>query len=888
MTKHPDADTSPALPRQNAPDHLPWRFAAIVTFGVALGELLTNLVVQHLSGWLIHVIAFAALTLVGVILLLWSLRRRTERVALQAGAEHLLSAEIDNRRRTEHMLRERTELLDTLIQTSPVGIIVHDQYRVVTLANPAFCEVFGYTEQDCIGRKLEELIVQDGAEQAFQSNIQRIAAGEVLQGSMKRRTKDGSLIDVEVHAKRLLADGKYCGAFALFQDITKRAEAETALRESEEVFRTLCAAAPVGVFRIDENGSMVYANERLLEIHGLNMEQMAGPEFHKGIHPEDAARVLAARAVNMQKEERFFDQYRYVKPGGEVVWLGVHGGPVSAPDGHPQGFVGVIEDITSVREAHEHMREAKEAADAASRAKSEFLANMSHEIRTPMNGILGMTELALDTELDPSQREYLNAVKYSADSLLTVINDILDFSKIEIGKLSLDPIEFNLRDHLGQAMKILAARAHEKGLELACFVPPELPDFVLGDPVRLRQVILNLIGNAIKFTEKGEVVLRVEMESQDPDGMSLHFAVSDTGIGIPPEKQKLIFEPFSQADTSTTRRYGGTGLGLSISSRLIEMMNGRIWLESEAGRGSTFHFTARFGVAVALPAIPVSADPAMLENVRVLIVDDNATNRQILEKTLSFWKMRPTCAERAEIGLILLQQAQRGGEPFTLMVVDCHMPDMDGFMLVEAVQKLPELEGLVTVMLTSGGRRGDGQRCKELGIAAYLIKPVLQSDLLAALLRVLGSRAIAAAQPMQVVTRHTLRESRVPLRVLLAEDNAVNQRVAVRLLEKEGHSVVVAGDGAQALEAMERQSFDLILMDVQMPVMDGVETTAAIRKLEQNNGAHIPIVAMTAHAMAGDRQRFLSLGMDGYVSKPIHSRDLFDVIENVFAASRIS
>jgi two-component system sensor histidine kinase/response regulator len=892
MTENPEAAS---LPRQNAQDHLPWRFAAIVTFGVAVGEVLTNLVLQHLAGWLVHAISFGSLTLVSALLFAWSLRRRTERVALEAGAEHLLSAEIDNRRRAEHMLRERSQLLDTLIQTSPVGIIVHDQDRVVMMANPAFCEIFGYTEQECLGPRLEELIVQPGAEPAFLENIQRIAEGAVLQGSMKRKRKDGLLVDVEVHAKRLLADGKYCGAFALFQDITKRVEAETALRQSEEVFRTLCAAAPVGVFRIDEQGSMVYANERLLEIHGLTMEQISGPDFRAGIHPEDAERVMAARSVNLRREGRFFDQYRYVKRGGEVVWLGVHGGPVRAPDGRPQGFVGVIEDITSVREAHEQMREAKEAADAASRAKSEFLANMSHEIRTPMNGIIGMTELALETELDPSQREYLNAVKYSADSLLTVINDILDFSKIEVGKLSLDPIEFNLRDHLGQAMKILAGRAHEKGLELACFVPPELPNFVVGDPVRLRQVILNLIGNAIKFTDQGEVVLRVYPESPTPssadaaqatDGMSLHFAVSDTGIGIPPEKQELIFEPFSQADTSTTRRYGGTGLGLSICSRLIGMMNGRIWLESEAGHGSIFHFTARFGRA-SVSSTLANADPALLENVEVLIVDDNATNRQILERTLSHWNMRPKSAASAEAGLAMLQQARASGVPFGLMVLDCHMPDIDGFMLVEQLQKLPEMRDLAILMLTSGGQRGDGQRCKELGIAAYLIKPVLQSDLLETLLRVLGPRS-DAAQPMQLVTRHTLREGRMPLRVLLAEDNIVNQRLAVRLLEKEGHSVVVAGDGVKALEALERQQFDLILMDVQMPVMDGVETTAAIRKLEHGIGTHIPIVAMTAHAMAGDRQRFLALGMDGYVSKPIHSRDLYDAIENVFASSRVN
>ncbi len=861
--------------RQSAQDYTPWRFTALVTFAAAIGDLLTHLLLHHRAEWLDHAISFGALTLVSLLLFAWSFRRRTERVAIEAGA-----------RRTEHMLQERTQLLDTLILTSPVGIIVHDQDRVVTLANPAFCEIFGYTEQECVGRKVEELIVQPGAEEAFLSNIRQIAEGAVFHGSMKRRRKDATVVDVEVHAKRLLAEGGYCGAFALFQDITKRVEAESALRESEEVFRTLCAAAPVGVFRIDEKGAMLYANERLLEIHGVSKEEIQGPDFHNRIHPEDRERVMASRSQNLRGEERFFDQYRYVKPEGEVVWVGVHGGPVRAPDGQSQGFVGVIEDITSVREASEQMRAAKEAADAASRAKSEFLANMSHEIRTPMNGIIGMTELVLDTELDPSQREYLNAVKYSADSLLTVINDILDFSKIEVGKLSLDPIEFNVRNHLGQAMKVLAGRAHEKNVELACFVPPELPDFVTGDPVRLRQVILNLVGNAIKFTEKGEVVLRVELESQDSEGMALHFAVSDTGIGIPPEKQALIFEPFSQADTSTTRRYGGTGLGLSISSRLIGMMNGRIWLESEMGVGTTFHFTARFAKA-SLSSIPASADPAILENLRALIVDDNATNRQILEKTLGYWNMRPACAPSAAAGLAMLQEARAGGAPFGLLVVDCHMPDMDGFMLVERLGKMPEMQGLVTVMLTSGGQRGDAQRCKELGIAAYLIKPVLQSDLLEALLRVLGPRTEDAPEP-QLVTRHTLREARTPLRVLLAEDNVVNQRLAVRLLEKEGHSVVVAGDGSKALQALERQQFDLILMDVQMPIMDGMETTAAIRKQEQGNGRHIPIVAMTAHAMAGDRQRFLAMGMDGYLSKPIHSRDLYDAIENIFLPSRVS
>jgi len=532
-------------------------------------------------------------------------------------------------------------------------------------------------------------------------------------------------------------------------------------------------------------------------------------------------------------------------------------------------------------EAAERER-AERSAIVANRAKSEFLANMSHEMRTPMNGIIGMTELTLDTELDSAQREYLNAVKYSADCLLSIINDILDFSKIEVGKLSIDPIEFNLRDCLGHAMKSLSVRAHEKNLELACSVPPDLAGFVVGDPLRLRQVILNLAGNAIKFTEQGEVVLRVEVASQDAEGVTLYFAISDTGIGIPPEKQKLIFEPFTQADTSTTRKYGGTGLGLSISMHLIEKMGGRIWVESEPDKGSAFHFTARFGKATAIASIGVSADPAILDNVRVLVVDDNTTNRQILEKTLGYWRMRPAAASDGQSALALLRQARSAGLPFGLMILDCHMPEMDGFMLVEAIQKSPELAGLTTIMLTSGGQRGDGQRCKELGIAAYLIKPVLQSDLLETVLRVLGSRP-DTAKPVQVVTRHTLREGKMPLRILLAEDNVVNQRLAVRLLEKQGHMVVVAGDGAKALEALDRSPFDVVLMDVQMPVMGGVEATAAIREKEKISGNRIPIVAMTAHAMAGDRQRFLDNGMDAYVSKPIHSQELFEAIETALS-----
>ncbi len=659
------------------------------------------------------------------------------------------------------------------------------------------------------------------------------------------------------------------------------AHSEEALRQQTQVLQSILDQMSDGVVVADLDEKFLIFNPAAENIFGTGSTDARSDQWseHYGLfYPdqrtpfrgEELPLIRSIHGEIVNNVELFVRTVK--KPDG--AWVVVNGRPLRDEHGTLRGGVVVCHDITLRKRTEEELNKTKEAAEAANQAKSEFLANMSHEIRTPMNGILGMTELALETNLSREQREYLTMVKSSADALLAVINDILDFSKIEARKLELECIDFSLRDTLGDTMKSLALRAQQKNLELACHIPPDLPDGLAGDPGRLRQVILNLVGNAIKFTEKGEIVVDVAAAAGTEDDVCLRFAVRDTGIGIPPEKQDLIFAAFSQADASTTRKYGGTGLGLAISSLLAQMMGGRLEVESEPGRGSTFRMTARFGHATGPVTARPQLPPATLRGLPVLVVDDNATNRRILQETLAFWGMRPTLVPGANQAMAFMLQAIAVGEPYPIVLLDVMMPGMDGFELANWIKTHPELGATVLLMLSSAGRTGDAVRCQELGVSNYLTKPLKQSELLDAILTALHVAPEAGAAAVVAPAAGL-----GGLKILLAEDNAVNQRLATRLLEKEGHAVAVVGNGREAVEAWGQNAFDLVLMDVSMPEMDGLEAARTIREKERTAGGHVPIIAMTAHAMKGDRERCLEAGMDDYVPKPIQARELRAAVE---------
>jgi two-component system sensor histidine kinase/response regulator len=657
-------------------------------------------------------------------------------------------------------------------------------------------------------------------------------------------------------------------AYAVLQEETReRARAEHAYAQiMNHSLDVICA--------FDAEGRFLRVSRACEAVWGYKADELIGRPFLDFVHPDDRVRTRNSdEAVLSGVPEKEFEN-RYVRRDGSVVqmlWS------ANWSETYQINFC-VARDVTSRKQWESGLLQAKEAAEASNRAKSEFLANMSHEIRTPMNGIMGMTDLVLDSTLDSEQRHYLGMVKFSADSLLGLINNILDFSKIEAGKLDLEAISFSLRNCLGTLLKPLGMRADTKGLELTADIRPDVPDHLVGDPLRLRQILLNLTDNAIKFTARGDVTLRVGVEGATEAGRCLHFSITDTGIGIPLEKQALIFEAFAQADGTTTRTYGGTGLGLTIASQLVRQMGGRIWVESTPGIGTTFHFTACLPMRDT-PAPGVrQVDPHRLKGLRVLVVDDNAINRRILCEMLAEWQARPVAAASGAAAMNKMLRAARAGTPFPLVILDGMMPGMDGFTVAEKMRDHAELTGATVMMRSSVMPTGAAARCATVGVASYLTKPIAQAELLDAILIAIGESA--GPGPTQRPAPSV--QAGGGLRILLAEDNLINRALARSILEKRGNTLIHAGNGREAVEAAARERFDLILMDVQMPEMNGLEATRLIRAAERpTGGRRVPIVALTAHAMAEDRERCLAIGMDDFLSKPLKKAELITLVGRV-------
>ncbi len=688
---------------------------------------------------------------------------------------------------------------------------------------------------------------------------------------------------VERRAAQLINTNK-----KLTREIDARRATERALEKEQFLLHTLLETLPDNIYFKDRESCFIRIGRAMAQRFGLaDPAEAIGKTDHNFFTEPHANQARKDEQALMRSGEPIIDlEEKETWADGRVTWASTTKMPLRNDAGELLGTFGISRDITQRRQAELALREAKEVADAANQAKSEFVANMSHEIRTPLTGIIGMTELALDTELSSEQRDYLETVAQSAEALLLIVNDILDFSKIEAGKLEFERTEFLLHDTLDNTLHTQAMRAHNKGLELAYYVAADVPNCLVGDPVRFRQIITNLIGNAIKFTQQGEVVLHVRVQHLTDDQVTLHIQVSDTGIGIAPDKQRSIFEAFTQADASTTRRFGGTGLGLTISAYLVQRMGGKIWVESDEGNGTTFFFTATFGWKTEPSPRDPDVDWERLRDVNILVVDDNQTNLRILHEMLAAWAMRPTAVSSAKEALESMLQAAHAGSPYTICLTDYHMPEMDGFELVQQIRAHAELHDTIVLMLTSGSMPDDTERAKQLGITAHLLKPVRQSRLLKHLESALLGEPVDGTEEL---AHERVPPQLPPLHILVAEDGLVNQKLVRELLHKRGHHVRIVNNGQDAVAASREQIPDVVLMDVQMPVMDGIEATQKIRERERETGRHVPIVAMTAHAMKGDRERCLLAGMDQYISKPLRVNQLFEAIASALghAAARI-
>lgn len=782
-------------------------------------------------------------------------------------------------------------LYQSLVESLPLCVFQKDRQFRLLFGNRRFCQALGRTLEDLRGQTDFDLFPRELAEKYRRDDVRVLETGEPFEDTEQIAGADGKRVFIQVFKGPIRdAVGRIVGVQGMFWEVTDRIVAEARLKEAHAFLDSMVDNVPIMLFVKDaEHLRFVRFNRAGEQLTGLSKDELIGKNDFD-LFPVDEAKFFT------QKDREVLEGKMLVEIPEEEIQTRNHGPrllhtkkiPVLDGDGRPRFLLGISEDITEKRRTEQALKEAKEVAEAASRAKSDFLANMSHEIRTPMNAVIGMTELLLDTPLDKSQRDYVRMVQDAGEALLTLINDILDFSKIEAGKFVLDPSEFNLHETLGDTMKTLAVRATRKQLELAMHIAADVPTYLVGDAGRLRQIVINLVGNALKFTEQGEVVLDVRCELRSGADVVLRFQVRDTGIGIAPDQRGRIFQAFEQADTSTTRRYGGSGLGLAITARLVQLMGGRISVESTPGLGSTFSFTARFGIAADTPRTKPGTAVGQLTGLRVLVVDDNATNRMILREMLENQRMQPHAVAGAVEALAMLRKARAAGEPFPLLLTDVHMPDVDGFTLVSQVRQDEHLRDAVIIILTSGERPGDKTRCAELKVAAHLHKPIKQSELLDAIVLAMG---VTQAEPDQPARIDETRPTLPPLRILLAEDAFPNQVLVVGLLSKQGHTITVANNGKEAVAFLKEQPFDVVLMDVQMPEMDGLEATRLIRRLEaeghltQQGRAPIPIVAMTAHAMKGDRERCLESGMNGYVTKPIRSRDLEEALAEFFRQS---